>query len=67
MEKELAPLEGDAAPILRPLRRQADPIAVPMVEERMSNAREKVSSATPKTLKAKKPLLASLKNLLNAL
>jgi hypothetical protein len=44
--------------------RQADPIALPIVEERMSTAREKVSCATPK---AKKPLLATVKNLLNAL
>jgi hypothetical protein len=62
LDRGIEVLEGALA-----IGRQADPIAVPMLEERMSSAREKVSSATPKTLKAKKPLLASLKNLLNAL
>jgi hypothetical protein len=62
LDRGIEVLEGALA-----IGRQADPIAVPMLEERMSSAREKVSSASPKTRKAKKPLLTSLKNLLNAL
>ena len=44
--------------------RQADPLALPVVEERLSAVRDKESSATPK---AKKPLLTLVNNLLNAL
>jgi hypothetical protein len=59
MSKGIEVLEGALA-----IGRQADPIALPVMEERMSAAREKVSSATSK---AKKPLLESVKKLLNAL
>ena len=52
-------LEGALA-----IGRQADPLALPVVEERLSAVRDKESSATPK---AKKPLLTAVKNLLNAL
>jgi hypothetical protein len=50
LERGIEVLEGALG-----IGRQADPIALPIVEERMSTAREKVSCATPK---AKKPLLA---------
>jgi hypothetical protein len=59
MSKGIEVLEGALA-----IGRQADPIALPVVEERMSAARERVSSATPN---ANKPLLAMVKNLLSAL
>ena len=59
MSKGIEVLEGALA-----IGRQADPIALPVMEGRMSAAREKVRSATPKT---KKPLLAAVKNPINAL
>jgi hypothetical protein len=43
--------------------RQADPLALPVVEQRISAIWDKKSSATPK---AKKPLLIAVKKLLNA-
>ena len=52
-------LEGALA-----IGRQADSLALPLVEERMSAAREKASGTTSKP---SKPLLATVKNLLNAL
>jgi hypothetical protein len=52
-------LEGALA-----IGRQADPIVLPIVEERMSAARRKASSTTSQ---ASKPLLANVKKLLNAL
>ena len=58
MSEGIEVLEGALA-----IGRQADPIALTVMEERMSAAREKVSSATSK---AKKPLLESVKKLLNA-
>jgi hypothetical protein len=57
--KGIEVLEGALA-----IGRQADPIALPVMEERMSAAHEEVSSATSK---AKTPLLESVKKLLNAL
>jgi hypothetical protein len=59
MTRGIEILEGALA-----IGRQADPIALPVVEERMSAAREKVSSATPN---ANTPLLATIKQLLSAL
>jgi hypothetical protein len=59
MTRGIEILEGALA-----IGRQADPIALPVVEERMSAAREKVSRPAPK---ANKPLLARVKNLLSAL
>ena len=56
--KGIEVLEGALA-----IGRQADPTALPLVEERMSAAREKGDVAAPK---ADKPLLATLKKLLEA-
>ena len=59
MSKGIEVLEGELA-----IGRQADPIALPVVEERMSVAKEKGGAATPK---AKEPLFATVKKLLDAL
>jgi hypothetical protein len=59
MSKGIEVLEGALA-----IGRQADPIALPVVEERMSVAKEKGGAATPK---AKEPLFATVKKLLDAL
>jgi hypothetical protein len=59
MSKSIEILEGALA-----IGRQADPLALRVVEERMSAAREKASSAPSNK---SKPLLVAVKNLLNAL
>ena len=59
MSKGIEVLEGALA-----IGRQADPIALPVVEERISVAKEKGGAATPK---AKEPLFATVKKLLDAL
>jgi hypothetical protein len=59
MSEGIEILEGALA-----IGRQADPIVLPIVEERMSAAQRKASSTTSK---ASKPLLANVKKLLNAL
>ena len=59
MSKGIEVLEGALA-----IGRQADPIALPMVEERMSAAKQNESAAVSN---AKKPLRDLVKNLLNAM
>jgi hypothetical protein len=59
MSKGIEVLEGALA-----IGRQADPIALPVVKERISVAKEKGGAATPK---AKEPLFATVKKLLDAL
>jgi hypothetical protein len=58
MSKGIEVLEGALA-----IGRQAELMALPIVEERMSAAREKANGGTAR---AGKPLLATIKNLLNA-
>jgi len=59
LERGIEILEGALA-----IGRQADPIALPDVEERMSVAKEEGSAATSK---GDKPLLATVKHLLDAM
>jgi len=59
MSKGIEVLEGALA-----IGRQADPIALPMVEERMWAAKQNASAAVSN---AKKPLRDLVKNLLNAM
>src|SRR3954451_1024379 len=58
LDRGIEILEGALA-----IGRQADPIASPMLEERMSAAKEKGSAAGAKT---DEPLLATIKNLMGA-
>jgi hypothetical protein len=59
LDRGIEILEGALA-----IGRQADPLALPEMEARMSAAKEKGSTATSK---ADKPLFGTFKNLLNAL
>jgi hypothetical protein len=61
LDRGIEILEGALA-----IGRQADPLALPDVEARMSAAKEKGSTATS-TSKADKPLLGTFKSLLDAL
>jgi hypothetical protein len=58
LDRGIEILEGALA-----IGRQADPIASPMLEERMSAAKQKGSAASAKT---DEPLLATIKNLMGA-
>jgi hypothetical protein len=57
LERGIAILEGALA-----IRRQAEPLAFPTVEARMSAVKEKAGTTTPQ---ANKPLLATVKKLLS--
>ena len=59
LDRGIEILEGALA-----IGRQADPLALPEVEQRMSVAKEKGSAATSRE---DKPLLATVKNLLDAM